>query len=427
MIGATLGNYRVIAKLGQGGMGAVYLAEHPVLGRKAAIKLLLPQLSKQSDSVRRFFHEARTTAQLRHPAMVDVFDFGTLPDGRAFLIMDYLDGECLEARIDTQGAMPVREALHVARQIALGLSVAHAERIVHRDLKPDNIFLLPPVAGSQDERVKILDFGIAKLAHVNDGARMTQAGTLMGTPLYMSPEQCRGDDEVDERADIYSLGCIAFTMLAARPPFIADSILELIGRHLHAAPPTLESLGFVVSGAVEELVASMLAKSPDDRPLSMMAVAERIEEIVGNEAAVSLHPRDTALALPASGHTTTMRGHRQTRLASTAAEIAAGVAAQLATMASTGAIRSLRKRSTASALATPRAGRADIEWHIEWHIHRSPRSAPGRATPPIGAPRARAAGRRRRDRRGRGGGPPWRPIALPRPRDLGRGAAGAPP
>src|SRR5687767_14638626 len=135
-IGTRVGSYTITAKLGQGGMGAVYLAQHPLLERKAAVKILLPELSSHKDSVDRFFHEARTTARLRHPAMVDVYDYGTLPDGRAYLIMDFLEGECLEVRMRTRGALPAAEALRIARDVALGVSVAHAEQIVHRDLKP---------------------------------------------------------------------------------------------------------------------------------------------------------------------------------------------------------------------------------------------------------------------------------------------------
>jgi eukaryotic-like serine/threonine-protein kinase len=280
MIGVSLGSYRVTSKVGQGGMGAVYLAEHPVLGRKAAVKVLLPELSQQTEAVKRFFDEARTTARLRHPALVDVFDYGTLPDGRAYLIMDFLEGECLEERIRTRGTLSVNEALGITRQIALGVSVAHGEQIVHRDLKPDNIFLLPPVAGSPEERVKILDFGIAKLARPSAGPSLTLAGVVMGTPLYMSPEQCRGDLEVDHRADVYSLGCILFSMLAGRPPFIGESMLELIALHQYSNAPTLASLGVQVDEAVERLAATMLAKAAADRFPSMLAVAEAIDGLL---------------------------------------------------------------------------------------------------------------------------------------------------
>ena len=313
-IGATLGSYRVTAKLGQGGMGAVYLAEHPLLGRKAAVKVLLPELSSHKDSVDRFFHEARTTARLRHPAMVDVFDFGTLPDGRAYLIMDFLEGECLEARVRNGGALSVTESLRIAREIALGVSVAHAEQIVHRDLKPDNIFLMPPVAGNRDERVKILDFGIAKLGRKpgesGAGVGVTRVGAVMGTPLYMSPEQCRGAAEVDGRADIYALGCILFTMLAGRPPFLSESMGELMGLHQLAPAPTLESLGVTVPRSVERLVQNMLAKSPDDRPATMVAVADHIGRILREEggAGVPWKPFQTVALPSADGDVTTQRG-----------------------------------------------------------------------------------------------------------------------
>ncbi|HEY0712581.1 MAG TPA: serine/threonine-protein kinase, partial [Polyangia bacterium] len=281
-IGATVGSYKITAKLGQGGMGAVYLAEHPLLERKAAVKVLLPELSSHTDLVERFFHEARTTARLRHPAMVDVYDFGTLPDGRAYLIMDFLEGENLETRLRERGALAPTQALRIARDIAVGVAVAHAEQIVHRDLKPDNVFLLPALAGTQDERVKILDFGIAKLGAKPGESRVgvTRVGALLGTPLYMSPEQCRGAGEVDARADIYSLGCILFAMLAGRPPFVSDSMGELLGMQLMAPVPTLESLGVVVPAGVEALVQSMLAKAPEDRPATMVAAAEAMDHLL---------------------------------------------------------------------------------------------------------------------------------------------------
>jgi eukaryotic-like serine/threonine-protein kinase len=286
LIGASLGNYRVTSKLGQGGMGAVYKAEHPVLGRPAAIKVLLAELSQRKDLIQRFFHEARTTAQLRHPTMVDVYDYGTTADGRAYLVMDFLDGESLETRVRTRNTLPWQTALQITRQIALGVSVAHAEQIVHRDLKPDNIFLLPAIAGNPEERVKILDFGIAKLGRSSGEAAMTRAGMLIGTPLYMSPEQCRGAHEVDHRADIYSLGCIVFTMLAGRPPFLSHAAGELIGLHQHAAPPTLASLGLKVPDTVEHLVAAMLAKAPESRVQSMAGVADAVDAILRGEARV---------------------------------------------------------------------------------------------------------------------------------------------
>jgi serine/threonine protein kinase len=312
-IGVTVGSYKVTAKLGQGGMGAVYLAEHPLLERKAAVKVLLPELSSHTDLVERFFHEARTTARLRHPAMVDVYDFGTLADGRAYLIMDFLEGENLETRLRERGALAPTQALRIARDIAVGVAVAHAEQIVHRDLKPDNIFLLPALAGTQDERVKILDFGIAKLGSKPGESRVgvTRVGALLGTPLYMSPEQCRGAGEVDARADIYSLGCILFAMLAGRPPFVSDSMGELLGMQLMAPPPTLESLGVVLPAPIEAFVQSMLAKAPEDRPPTMVAAAETMDRLLRELATGSTRAART-LALGARDREVNTRRGRPT-------------------------------------------------------------------------------------------------------------------
>jgi serine/threonine-protein kinase len=270
VIGETLGGYKVVHKLGEGGMGIVYLAEHSLIGRKAAIKVLHAELSKDQEIVSRFFNEARSTAMIRHPGLVDVFDFGYHAGGSAYLAMEFLDGESLGVRLRREGRLGPALALGIAQQVAAALAAAHDKGIVHRDLKPDNLFLVPDRLVAGGVRVKVLDFGIAKLAQEGpDSGVRTRTGAVMGTPLYMSPEQCKGAGQVDHRADVYALGCILFECLAGRPPFLGDGFGEIIGKHMYEAPPALSSLVVGVSAPVEALVARALAKGSAQRFASM--------------------------------------------------------------------------------------------------------------------------------------------------------------
>ena len=285
MIGQTLGSYTIERELGRGGMGAVYLAVHAMLGRKAAVKLLRPELSRDPSTVQRFFTEARAASAIKHPSIVEIYDFGVAPDGAAYIVMELLDGESLATRLARLGRLPVATALVFARQIATALAAAHRAGIVHRDLKPDNAFLVadPEVAGG--ERVKLLDFGIAKLTG-DGGVAHTTTGAIMGTPHYMSPEQCEGSRAVDHRADLYSLGCMLFQMITGRLPFEGDGVGGIIGMHLYVAPPALRTLAPDAPAAVEALVARLLAKDPAERPAS----ADGLD--VGGEmlAAAALNP-----------------------------------------------------------------------------------------------------------------------------------------
>src|SRR3954462_15345326 len=202
-------------------MGVVYRAEHIQLGRPAALKMLLPQLSSEASIVQRFFNEARAASAIDHPGIVEVYDFGTHTDGRAYIVMALLKGESLEHRLLSGPLLPQDGATIVA-QVAAALAAAHARGIVHRDLKPDNIFLVPNELVPGGIQVKLLDFGIAKLADEKMAGFKTQTGALMGTPAYRSPEQRRGRAYLDQRTDISSLGCILFHVLWGRPPFTSD-------------------------------------------------------------------------------------------------------------------------------------------------------------------------------------------------------------
>ena len=200
--GTTIGQYQIVKKIGEGGMGAGYRATHTLLGRPAAIKLLLPVLSHQREIVDRFFNEARATTAVSDPGIVQVFDFGIHTDGSAYIVMELLEGEPLEARIQ-RGTISVADALRITRQVAGSLGAAHARGIVHRDLKPENIFMVRDTEAQGGERPKILDFGIAKLNGDTGDRKRTRTGMLLGTPVYMSPEQCRGAGTIDHRAEVY--------------------------------------------------------------------------------------------------------------------------------------------------------------------------------------------------------------------------------
>lgn len=261
-----VGNYRITRLLSEGGMGVVYAAEHKLLGSPAVIKLLLEQRARSPQDVQRFFTEARAATAIRHPGIVEIYDFGCQDDGTAFIAMELLEGENLESRIRALGRLPIGQAVHVAMQVASALAAAHDHGIVHRDLKPPNIFLVPDPQVMGGERIKLLDFGIAKVAPEEGGGQpLTQAGVVMGTPSYMAPEQCLGAARADARADLYSMGCILFEMLCGRPPFVGSSSMDTISAHLRQAPPRPSDLVAEVPAELDDIVLRLLAKDPARR------------------------------------------------------------------------------------------------------------------------------------------------------------------
>jgi len=282
----------------------VYRVEHTLLGRAAAVKVLQPELSRNQDMVDRFFNEARATAQLQHPGIVEVFDFGYAEDGAAFIVMELLHGENLTSRIAREGRLPWPTACRFARQIASALAAAHRAQIVHRDLKPDNVFLVIE-PDQREERTKVLDFGIAKLADAGaSGSVKTRADLIMGTPAYMSPQQCRGAGQVDHRADIYSLGCIVFEMVCGRPPFVGEGFGDLVAAHMVTPPPPPRQLAVDLPGPLERLILRMLAKAEADRPQSMEAVAVELEAIAtayGADVGTTTMPSQPGLSGDMSG------------------------------------------------------------------------------------------------------------------------------
>ncbi len=284
MIGTQIGSYRVTSQIGEGGMGQVYLAEHTLIGRQAAIKVLLPQLSHREEIVNRFFNEAKAATAIKHPGIVEVYDFGYHTDGSAYIVMEHLDGESLHARRLRTGTLPIVTAVDVIAQMANALAAAHAQGIVHRDLKPENVFLvLDPVSGS--ERTKILDFGIAKLV-TNEGPNsQTGTGVVMGTPSYMAPEQCRGAGKVDHRADIYSLGCIFFELVCGRPPFVAEGAGEVLAAHLHLAAPRALDHAPGLPAEVDAIITRLLAKNPAQRYQSARELLDVLRVVLGGPVA----------------------------------------------------------------------------------------------------------------------------------------------
>src|ERR1044071_8252151 len=274
MKGESLGNYRIVETIGEGGMGVVYQAVHVLIGRKVAIKRLLPQMVKDNELVDRFFNEARAAAMIQHPGLVEVFDFGHHTDGSAYIVMELLEGESLTARIAREGSIQIATAVVIARQVASALHAAHEQRIVHRDLKPENVYLIADRNAPAGVRTKVLDFGIAKLARTEDQRSVkTKTGTVFGTPRYMAPEQCRNATDVDRRADIYALGCILYEMLVGDPPFDYNNWAELVAAPLYEAPPRPSKHEPRVPPDVEAIVLRALAKQPEDRYATMFDMA----------------------------------------------------------------------------------------------------------------------------------------------------------
>jgi serine/threonine protein kinase len=267
LINTTVGNYRVTGILGEGGMGAVYLGEHPVIGRKVAIKVLHSALARDQDIVARFFNEARAIHLIGHPNIVEILDFGQAPNGEPYFIMEYLTGEALSELV-ARGPVSAPEVAVIADQMCRALTAAHAKGIVHRDLKPHNVQLI-----EKDGKpfVKILDFGVAKILAAPDGSQSvkTRTGSLMGTPLYMSPEQCKGAGLLDHRTDIYSLGVMIFEMLAGRPPFMAEGIGELFAKHMLEEAPSLLDFAPATPPSMAAAIMKALNKELDDRFPSM--------------------------------------------------------------------------------------------------------------------------------------------------------------
>jgi serine/threonine-protein kinase len=280
--GWMAGEYRLGRKLGEGGFGAVYEAVHPLLKRRAAVKVLHRIAGSDSDAVLRFVAEARAVNQIRNRHIIDIFSFGKLPDGRHFYVMDLLEGEPLDRYLKREGRVSVADTVQLLRPIAEALDAAHAAGVVHRDLKPQNIYLVWDAAGVTVP--KLLDFGMAKL--LGESPVHTVSGTPLGTPLYMSPEQARGD-QIDGRSDVYALGVLCHELLTGQLPIGGENTIAVLMAHIIQAPPRMSEVNPELPPELDEPVLRMLEKKPDGRPATaslaldaLAAAAQRVGIVV---------------------------------------------------------------------------------------------------------------------------------------------------
>jgi eukaryotic-like serine/threonine-protein kinase len=262
LVGVTLsGRYLVTRKVGQGGMGAVYEATHTLIGKRVAVKVLLEKYAQREAIVQRLEQEARLASSCQNEHIIDITDFGTTEDGRTFVVMEYLEGESLSECLSRETRLPEQRILRIISQAASALAAAHAKGIVHRDIKPENLFLL---RRKDQDFVKVVDFGISKSLRASDEAeeqpRLTQTGMVLGTPLYMSPEQARGDDELDARVDIYALGVIMYEAATGRVPFIGNNYLSVISQVLNEEPRGLRAQRPELSEEFEAIVMRAMEK-----------------------------------------------------------------------------------------------------------------------------------------------------------------------
>jgi tRNA A-37 threonylcarbamoyl transferase component Bud32 len=275
MAGRVFGQrYRVVRRLGEGGMGAVYLCEHEILGRRFAVKVLRPDRAADPELKERFRNEALAASRIGQENVVDVLDFGEEADGASYYVMEALEGRSLGAVIQGEGPLPVGRTLALVEHVARALAAAHARGVIHRDVKPDNVFVVRGHDGI--ERAKVLDFGIS---HVDLGReRITRAGSIIGTPEYMAPEQALGG-AVDHRADVYALGVLAFEMLTGALPLVGDSAVATLLAHQTRAPKAPSQLRAGIPAEVDALVLRALAKNPAERFESMLDLAAEVARI----------------------------------------------------------------------------------------------------------------------------------------------------
>ena len=273
LVGETLNDaYRVIRLMGEGAMGGIYEARQLRLDKRVAIKVLARELAANGEALLRFHREAEITSQLGHPHIINVFDFGTTHHGQPYLVMEYLEGEDLANLLHRKKALSLRATVRITKQVASALAETHAKGVVHRDLKPANLFI---VRVQGEDFAKVLDFGISKVRAASTA--LTNASTLMGTPMYMAPEQAKGELELDHLTDQWALACIAYEMLAGRPPFVGDDTAALLYQVVHEEPPRLSNFVKELPIEVERVVKRALAKDPSERFPNVTAFARALE------------------------------------------------------------------------------------------------------------------------------------------------------
>ncbi|MBI3184317.1 MAG: serine/threonine protein kinase [Myxococcales bacterium] len=295
LVGSQLGEYLVQERLGEGGMGFVYRGVHPVSGKPVAIKLLRQEIAGDAEQMRRLVAEARAVNAIRHRGIIDIFGFGQLDGGRQYLVMELLEGTALDKFIAARAPIAPAEALPILEEVTDALRAAHEVGVIHRDLKPSNVFVVSPPHGAP--YVKLLDFGLAKLAPISGGVTpQTRSSVLVGTPHYIAPEQARGEP-VGPATDLYALGAVAFEMLTGRVPFDGSSPIEIIYRHMTAAPPRASSL-LPLPAELDELLLRLMQKRPEQRPASADEVLRELRRI---REGVATAPEPQPLLLPKSG------------------------------------------------------------------------------------------------------------------------------
>jgi serine/threonine protein kinase len=300
-VGQLFGNYRMVRLLGEGGFGEVYLVENPLIQRRAAVKVLHTELARDAELVRRFLNEARAASAIQHPNIIDVLDAGGTADGAPYILMEFLEGVSLQKRLADAGRLALPQVLDIANQAGSALAAAHAAGIVHRDLKPENLFLVPDTRAPGGERVKVLDFGIAKIKHGSSsgGTVQTKTGIIMGSPAYMSPEQCKDSADVDLRSDVYSFATILYEMLAGRTPHVAATGTEMLVMHLTETPRPVRHLAPDAPAHVEAAIMRGLARARDNRFESIPAFLGALQGSVASGTIVLSQP-EPAKARPAA-------------------------------------------------------------------------------------------------------------------------------
>jgi eukaryotic-like serine/threonine-protein kinase len=295
LLGIVLaGRYEVLRRIGEGGMGAVYEAKHTLIGKRVAVKVLLEKFHAQSDFVARLLQEARLASSIGHENIVDVTDFGTTDDGRSFVVMEFLDGESLAQLAMREAPLPIERSLRIARQVASALGAAHAKGIFHRDVKPENIYL---VQRGDADFVKVVDFGISKAVKPGgdegpEAYRLTHTGLLLGTPLYMSPEQARGSEDLDHRVDIWALGVLLYESLTGEVPFRANNYLQIISQVLthEPLPPSQLRPELGIPDAVEAVVMRAMEKDLTRRYQTMTELERDLERLLAGDQNVGSPP-----------------------------------------------------------------------------------------------------------------------------------------